>query len=227
MLGRMIRRLALVALVLTVVGWPLAGCSRQVSIDTPVRITAEEYDRVFESAADVLEYELYEIDRKDRRFGVIKTRPLWAGSALEPWRTDNTTAYQYVDSTMNHHRRTVTVLLMPQPAPDAGDAPPADAVVDADDYQLEVQVLVERRQLQPRELNTAAASSVSYYGRSGGARRIVTERGVETQYWRAVGRDEFLEQRLVNRILARASVVRATHSSEEAETEPQVIPELQ
>ncbi len=226
MLIRMIARLPLVCLFVALgLPGPVGCASRAVSIDNPVRITAGEYNRMFEASVDVLRNELFSVERQDRRFGVITTRPLWAGSALEPWRTDNTTAYQYTDATLNYHRRTVRVNLTPRDADATLDAAtPADP---ADDYMLEVIVQLDRRQHPPRELNTAAVSSVAYFGRSGGTRRIGTEAGAEESFWRTVGRDEYLEQRLVNRILARASVIAERHSTEDAQPEPEVIPEIQ
>lgn len=206
-------------------GTCLTGCSRKVAIENPIRITAEEYDRVFESAVDVLRNELFVIDRQDRRFGVITTDPLWSSSLSEPWRTDNTTFYQTLDSTLNYHRRTVSVWLKPQDQPVAIGA--TGEPIGDPDYWLEVNVALERRQHPDRQLNTAAISSVGFVSRSGRARRLGTERGDEESFWRPMGRDEYLEQRLVNLILARASIVRERHDTEDVELPPDDVPEIQ
>jgi len=95
-------------------GVGLTGCSsRVVSMNNPIAITAEEYDRVFEAAVDVLRLNEFVVNRQDRRFGIITTEPYVAGSLLEPWRTDNTTAYQWSDATLNYQRRIVNVHLEP------------------------------------------------------------------------------------------------------------------
>jgi hypothetical protein len=204
----------------------VAGCSRKVAIDNPIRITAEEYDRVFESSVDVLRNHLFTVSRQDRRFGVITTRPRPASSALQFWTQDNTTGYQTLDNTLNHQRRTVRITLKPRP-PVTVEPGPIEPNQPAGEYDLQVQVLVERRQHPDRELNTAAASSVAHYGRSAGARSLLTEAGDETSYWRSVGRDQLLEQRLVNRILARASVVAPRHETEPPDAPDDDMPAVQ
>jgi len=51
-----------------------AGCnSRVASMNNPITITAEEYDRIFEATIDVLRLNQFTVDRRDRRFGVITT----------------------------------------------------------------------------------------------------------------------------------------------------------
>lgn len=204
----------------------LASCaSRKVATDNPIRITSEEYDRVFESAVDVLRNEMFIVDRQDRRFGVITTEPLWSSSLQEPWRTDNTTFYQTLESSLNYHRRIVTITLTPQDS----DAPTdqADATARPSDYQLEVAVAMQRRQHPDRALNTAAVSAVSFSSRSGAAQRLATERGDEQSFWRPMGRDQYLEQRLVNLILARASIVAPRHETQDPAPPLDDVPEIQ
>lgn len=188
----------------------IGGCGRAVvDMETPVPVAASEYDRVFDAATLVLREQGFMPARQDRRFGVITTRPCTASSAFEPWRSDNTTAAQVAENTLNHRRRLVRVELRPRPAGGDGSQPsPADAA--RPDYLLDVVVELQQRQHPPRNLHTAAASSVAYYGRSGGARAIRTERGLERSDWRPLGRDPFLEQRLAAAILDRAAKAAST-----------------
>ena len=211
------------------------GCAgRMVSANNPFAITAEEYDRVFEAAIDTLRLNQFVVDRQDRRFGVITTRPLVAGSALEPWRTDNTTAYQLADATLNYQRRIVHVYLEPadpealvaaqaarvgvrrgeervDPEVAAGDVEPAPEPVsppaDAGRYQLRTEVLLEQRQVPEQQLHTAAVRPATDYGRDADVLTTLTEEGLERSFWRPVGRDPYLEQRLIHEILTRATVV--------------------
>lgn len=179
----------------------LGGCGRAVvQTDNPIPITTAEYDRVFNASVDVLRDFGFMPARQDRRFGVITSRPRLAASVFEPWRTDNTTGDQVLANTINHRRRTVRVELLPRSTEVGPDAPAART-----NYQLAVTVELEQRQHPPRNLHTAAASSVAFYGRSGGARRVLTAAGVERSFWRPVGRDPLLEQRLIAAILTRAN----------------------
>lgn len=222
----------------------LLGCqSRMVSANNPIAITAEEYDRIFEATVDVLRLNQFIVDRQDRRFGVITTKPRVAASLLEPWWTDNTTAYQHLDATMNYERRIVTVRLEPadpealaaaelarvdvrqgdetpepEPDADADEASPNESG-PASEYQLRVEVLLEQRQLPEQQLHTAAMSNVSFYGRSPDVRSTVTEEGRVESFWRPVGRDVYFEQRLVRDILNRSTVVSPRIKSEDGPTD--------
>jgi len=223
----------------------LLGCqSRVVSANNPVAITAEEYDRMFEATVDVLRLNQFIVNRQDRRFGVVTTKPRVAASSLEPWWTDNTTAYQHVDATLNYQRRTVTVRLEPADPQALAEAELARVdvrsgeesadteliageEVDTDqpttaaggDYQLRVEVLLEQRQLPEQQLHTAATGSIAYFGRSPDVRATINEEGVVSSFWRPVGRDVYLEQRLVRDILNRSTVVSPRVKSEEGPTD--------
>jgi len=169
------------------------GCQQVVSIDNPIRVADHEYDRVFDQTVEVLRGHQFVVERQDRRFGVISTRPQIASSLLEPWRGDNTTAEQVAQNTLNLRRRSVRVLLEPAIDP--------NGMIDGPGYQLYVEVRLEQRQHPPRMLNTATASSVASYGADAGARSVETAAGAERSFWRPIGRDERLEQRLVAEII--------------------------
>lgn len=199
----------------------LSACHRgPVAIDNPLGIHHDEYDAVFEATEAVLREYRFEIDRADRRFGVVTSRPMTASSLIEPWYADNTTFDQVLDSSINHHRRTVRVELEPatddQGDASAGQAMPIQPGVRTD-YLLRVEVYVDRRHVAERQLNTAAVTGVGFAQNTGRTRSLATERGLQTEFWRPIGRDAALEQRLVRAIVQRATLpvesVPGSHSS--------------
>ncbi len=177
---------------------PLAACQKQVAIDNPIPVADHEYDAVFNEAVATLRRHRFVVERQDRRFGVITTRPIVASSVLEPWRDDNTTAGQVVGNTLNQRRRSVRVLLEPTVAV-AAPRP------DRPRYELYVEVTVEQRQHPPRMLHTARAGSLASYERDPGLRAARTEQGVQRSFWRPIGRDPYLEQRLIAEIFEQAT----------------------
>lgn len=174
----------------------VAGCSQAVpDVSNPIPIATAEYDRVFDAAVMVLRDEHFVVARKDRRFGVVTTEPRTAASVFEPWHTDNSTAAQTTASTLNFDRRTVRVMINPAAETASGDG----------EYQLQVQVTLDRRHHPTRVLNTAAMGSVGVGHREAtDYKPLLTETGVEESFWSPVGRDELLEKRLLAEILRRS-----------------------
>ncbi len=211
--------IVLIAAVMMLAG----GCGRKVStVENPIAITADEYDRVFEAAVDTLRDMRFIVDRKDRRFGVVTTQPLIASAVVEPWHADNTTGRQVWESTLNMQRRTVRVEIEPAvdeaaetadaaqaPAEAAPEPAPAAAEAGAAGYRLRVLVAVDRRHLPNRPLHTAALPRVGAEYADRRYRPLETEAGVEEPSWQPIGRDEHLERRLVEAILTRANAPKA------------------
>jgi hypothetical protein len=196
---------------------PLRGYSERPN---PLPIDARAYDALFQAAVLELRDRGFRVDRQDYRFGEVSTQPSTSPTIAEPWRSDNTTAFQIAESTLNHLRRRVIVTLQPIPEEDrtaivevasAMDAetdahPDADGAIasgfaDADGFRLAVRVIVESQQVPIRRLTMA----------SQGARATLSsvpaewrERGIRGNEWVEIGRDEHLEQRLLRAILRRA-----------------------
>ncbi|MCC7145136.1 MAG: hypothetical protein IT443_01685 [Phycisphaeraceae bacterium] len=122
----------------------LGGCaSKAVHPDNPLTIDAREYSRVYEASGLVLRDMGFSLDRQDFRFGRLSTFPLGSPTIGEPWRRQNSTLSQSVQSTLNTERRRVEIMIDPpapgsdpesSPATAAGNTPaPASRVVpDAD-----------------------------------------------------------------------------------------------
>lgn len=165
--------------------------------DEVAAVPGGQYDAVFDAAVATLRDLRFDVDRTDRRFGVVTTEPLIASSVVEPWYRDNTTARQALESTLHKQRRTVRIELKP-----TADAPP-DGPAGA--YQLQVVVDVERQYHPPRPIHTSALGRVTYRRAERRYRPIETEAGIEESYWLSLGRDELLERRLAQMILHRAA----------------------
>ncbi len=180
----------------------IGGCGRAVvSTDNPAAVPAEDYDAVFDQSVRTLRAMRFTVDRQDRRFGVVTSRPLVASSLFEPWYADNTTGGQVTESTLNCQRRRVRITLKPAHA--TGEAGEAETV-PSDTYLFRVEVTVERRQMPPRQLTSAAVSQLQFGRGVHNAHSALTEGGREEAYWRPIGRDAHLEQRLIAEILHRA-----------------------
>lgn len=183
------------------------GCARQtVRIENPATFAAVDYDRVFDATVMELRERRFTVERDDRRFGIVTTRPLTASTILEPWYRDDTTMARVGESTLNADRRVVRVNLTPVEGTETR-------------YQAGVEVLVERRQLPPRQLTTSALGTTSLTGRRDRFHRAIrTEAGREEVFWKPIARDEHMEQRLLEAILTRAAELAVEPSAVAAST---------
>lgn len=161
-------------------------------MDNPIPVDVDEYHDVFDATQTVLREYRFDVERKDRRFGVVSSAPLIASSIAEPWYADNTTLAQTAENTLTHQRRTVRVTIEPTDSPQA--ASPSG-------YQLRTEVVIERRHLPPRQLTTAAVGGLDFERNNRRLHFARTERGEQLPFWRPVGRDPRLEQRLIRDIL--------------------------
>ncbi len=164
-------------------------------------IAAGQYDRVFDAAVWELRDRRFVVQRQDRRFGLIETQPLIASSVVEPWYSDNSTAAQAMESTLNHDRRIVYVTLQPAPSEleayqAGGPAPTA--------YEVRVRVEMQRRSLPSKPLTTAAVGGIGARESRRRMKTLRTEEGVQESRWVALGRDPKLEARLLLAIMERA-----------------------
>ncbi|MCX5662860.1 MAG: hypothetical protein NTW19_24520 [Planctomycetota bacterium] len=197
----------------------LGGCSRAVKspVANPFEIDPREFDRVFTASVLELRAQGFAVDRQDYRFGRVTTKPLPSPTIIEPWRDTNTTVYQAETATLNSQRRLVTVRIDPasaatQPesdslpvsaaAPAASNAP-TTMPARAGTYQLGVEVHIEQLQIPTRRL----AGSTRGPAMINEMPEVPTElaaRGIKPIYWQAVGRDPYLEQRLLTAIIRRS-----------------------
>ncbi len=198
-----------------------ACAGRSNTIANPVEIDVTEYDRIFQASADVLKDSGFRIDRQDYRFGVLTSHPRTSPTAMEPWHRDNVTLGQALESTVNFQRRRIHIRLIPTtaaPANAESDTPAAvtatlpqdqPAQADAatrvvhDSYMLEAQVVIEQVEA-PRRYLTGSTAPGRMYRNLSAAPDELAQRQISENYWRPVGRDTHLEQRLVADILRRS-----------------------
>jgi len=208
-----------------------AGCKSEAKragaeVPNPFEIDRAEYPRMFQAAQDVLHHEGFTLERRDYRFGQVDTTPLVAPTGFEPWRTSNTTGYQRVAATVNHQRRVAVVSIVPAGDPRAAmdaktQATDGDAALESattqtviveegepQTYLLRVEVQLQELQVPNRNLSgTTRGPRVQGHLRSVPAE--LAERGIQGPYWLPIGRDPFLEQRLLASIVRKSMKVDA------------------
>lgn len=202
-----------IILIVVAAGWlSVIGCTAAPkSGPAPTRITPGEYPRMYHAAVAVLRDNGFVVDREDYRFGKVTSKPQIAGTIAEPWKPSSAGARGALESTTNQQRRVVIVSLEPLGAPgsdtiDVDDSPLASIAADregAGDYQLRVEVVIERLQAPTRYL-TGAIHGESLFGEYHAVPEEWQRRGIPEAYWRAVGRDALLEQRLMEQIVRRS-----------------------
>jgi len=172
------------------------GCSRAIVVaDNPTTINASEYRDTYEAATTILREYGFVIDRRDYRFGRITTLPQGSPNLFEIWNPQNTTADQALESTLASEQRRVNILIDqtdPLASPDHADT----------DYTLEVEVLLERKQIATRRLAGSARRNI--FSNLAALPQELAKRGITASYFQPVGRDPYLEARLIQEITERA-----------------------
>jgi hypothetical protein len=72
-----------------------------------VSVEAGDFDALWEAAERTARDWFFQIDRRDRRSGVLSTRPLISRQFFEPWRKDAVTAADLAESSLATIRRTI------------------------------------------------------------------------------------------------------------------------
>ena len=187
---RLIRPLALFALLC------LTACAGWAPLNNPVPIAAADYDAVYQSSKRAILDLGFALDRQDYRFGRVTSKPLAAPSIGEVWFPSNADAATAWENTLNTQRRIAQVWIEPATDPQNNTA---------DLYTLRVEVQLERRQSPARRLNGST--------RPNGMFNVLTSNPAEYQragiagsFWHPVGRDNALEQKLLQRIAKLASL---------------------
>ena len=188
----MVRSTAVILLVVCAT----TGCHRPVAPIEPTTqrvllVDDTQMDRLWDAARQVLLNHRFELDRVDRRRGLISTLPVTSQGCLEFWRHDVDTAYDLLEATLRTVRRSAVVQVDRQ----------AGATV------AEVTVTVRRETFAtPERQFNNSASSLRIFGDSlpgVQGERLLTR---EDDYWIDGGRDGAMERRLLERILLRAAL---------------------
>lgn len=171
----------------------LAGCSAPAEPTQPTlaRVTAETpeaYDRLWEAAEDTLRQHYFDIDRRDRLQGVITTFPETSAHFFELWRPQPEPAYYWAEANLHTIPREVQVTIRP--------------VDEAGTYEMAVEVERYRYSLTERQVDNSAAV-LRLFSAEAPTTSGRLERPSETAQLIPLGRDAYLEERLVEAILKR------------------------
>lgn len=199
-----------------------AGCASMKNQIADLRLDSASYETVFDATLAALRSSGFRLDRVDRRFGVITTQPLEAGSVLEPWRDLRATPSQAVQSTLNYERRVFRVMFArasgsPPHGANGGGAggvspdvrevlaqvEPVDESVRTESeianfdgtIRIDVQCVIERAHRPGRRIESTSTRRVSYT-----VDPSLAKRGIPGQFWEPISRDPYLEQDLMKRI---------------------------
>lgn len=169
----------------------LIGCTdkRQPQSDALARYDAS-FDRVWDACLESLEGRGFEIDRRDRRFGLIVTKPTVGKQFFEFWRGDTADSTDLLNSSLHTIRRVVTIRI--------GKQGPMQ-------FQVNVQAHAQRVSVTGAQLDNPAE-----------ARELLSRQGVRSSptrgdyvsprgepIWVDIGREGALEQAIMRDIASR------------------------
>ncbi len=195
------------------------GCSSQPTV-TDLRANSSDYDNAFDAVLAAVREAGYTIDRVDRRHGVITSKPLSAGSVLEPWRDPQASPEQAIESTFNYERRLIRVYFEPMAAVENNQVPtnqsgqgtnlvvaqvekPTSGWTDISQYQgslrIDVQCTIERSHRPGRRIETRSSRRLSYT-----TDPALAKQGIPGDYWEPASRDAYTEQFMMKLITQQA-----------------------
>lgn len=184
-------------------GISLPGCSTTPQMELaeikPVVVTVDDYPKAFEIAIATLKTEYFLIDRQDRRFGVITTKPRDSTTVFEPWGHGKVNGLNTLTATLNKQRRAVRIIFMPLTIND--DISNDNNKPTPEGYQIKTEVLVQQRQHPTSPLTSAVVSATSYRSRYRYVSSTeIQDAGVIESYWQDLGRDKDHEAVILKRI---------------------------
>lgn len=173
---------------------------------TQMVLRIDDYETYFDDALTLLREHDFAVSRADRDRGTVVTRPTTSGQWFEIWRGDSRGGYNVLESSLHTMRRTISVTIAQRPGGPAGE------------YDVTVEAQKERFSSPERQVTTASGALQIY------SERLPTTEGLRAgrgrgDHWVALGRDELLEQYLLDR-LARLRTDAQRLSEEPSEDSP-------
>lgn len=101
------------AWVLTVGAALVGGCGDPRPVEPPASLEQAQYNAAWDATLETLRAYNFDVDRQDRRAGVVTTLPLLGQHWFEFWRKDAATAYDLAESSIHRIYRTATVQIAP------------------------------------------------------------------------------------------------------------------
>jgi len=170
----------------------LSACQRPAAsegITTAALADETELDSLWDTTLAVLRKHDFEPDRQDRANGVIETKPITSKQWHEPWRQDVADRYSLLQASLHTTQRRVTVRFVR----DTG-------------WSIEVQVDVYRLTTPESQITSASSVLHAFTGALPTTEGRTTKNGQSPERWVHLGRDDAMENRLLNRILASGEV---------------------
>ena len=185
-----------------------------------LEISGAEYPAAFQAAEEATRRVGMPATLSDRTAGVIESSPRLAGSILEPWRIDHSTAEQWTTSTLHKQRRRVRFEFLPldfapvdpsgeeplvgAPLPGSGEA--LSRSVDLDDFdgpiEVRVWVWIEREQGGELRRNTWSRRSRDFASDPLARDSVTDDTTRSSGRWTPVERDLGMERRLLAEVAA-------------------------
>ncbi|HEX8342982.1 MAG TPA: hypothetical protein VF624_18920 [Tepidisphaeraceae bacterium] len=153
-------------------------------------VSGEDFDALWDASARVARDLLFQLDRQDRRSGMLTTLPMVSAQFFEPWRRELQDAAELRKSSVATLRRTLHFTI-----DRAGSG-----------YVVTPRVIVERQAIRERRVSgqlTRTYFRADSTGTISGSRAADAGQTIPDSYWYAVGRDEALEHELARRIRER------------------------
>lgn len=182
-----------------------AGCVSRKTPATPLSSMtlafadeSPDAERLWSAIQDTLRSHHYELDRVDRRFGVITTLPAGSQQLFEFWRHDVATGRDLLESSLSPTRRRVEVTM------NAGE--------DGGALRVEVSVLKQRLSSLDRQFNNSGAA-YQVFGEKLPATTGQPRVSHKDEQWLDLGRDAAMEDYLLRGILSRAGLSNASNNT--------------
>ena len=157
------------------------GCAMPPAVSNPVLVRGNNPDEVWEKTVEVLHSYQMPIERENRLDGTIETDYKVGSGLLEPWHYDSVTVGDRMESSFQSIRRRATVSVKPAQG----------------GYLVGVEVLKEVE--DPQDLIVNSAGTATFPESTTFDRKLDLVVGPATpDGWVLLGRDENLEQSLLN-----------------------------
>jgi len=166
-----------------------ASAATQPAAPSANTVTAYDFDKLWNAAADEARGRMFVIDRRDYRGGVLTTEPLLSAQFFEPWRRDALKAEDVAESSLASIRRTIRFEFTRN---------------DDGTFSVVPHVLVERYAATERRITNAMMYRAAFRRTTATGTRE-RDRGIELpqRYWYRVGNDPELEKSLAEALRRR------------------------
>jgi hypothetical protein len=168
---------------------PSQATSAPTTAPTENTVTAYNFDKLWNAAADEARSRMFVIDRRDYRGGVLTTEPLLSAQFFEPWRRDVLKAADVAESSLASIRRTIRYEFTRN---------------DDGTFSVVPHVLVERYAATERRITNAMMYRAAFRRTTATGSRE-RDRGIELpqRYWYRTGNDPVLENSLAEALRRR------------------------